>query len=164
MASGTQEISTGNYTIMTELVAGILGVPPSLIGARLGDAPFPGALISAGSMSTASVLPAVKAAVERVRQKLTNLSGGTAEFRDGMFGGESVAKLLQRNGNQRVEALATTKPQLDPKDAPLHSFRAVFAEVGVDAGFGAVCETCGGCLRCRANHQSQNGRHRGVSR
>ncbi len=70
VASGTQEIGTGNYTIMTQMVADVLQVPPTLIDARLGDTSLPEAPISAGSMSTASVMPAVKAAATELKQKL----------------------------------------------------------------------------------------------
>jgi xanthine dehydrogenase YagR molybdenum-binding subunit len=44
---------------------------------------------------------------------------------------------LQRNGNRPVEAMASTKPQLDPK-TPCHSFGAIFAEVRVDADLGTT--------------------------
>jgi xanthine dehydrogenase YagR molybdenum-binding subunit len=156
VASGTQEIGTGNYTIMTEVAADILRVPTSLIDARLGDTSLPEAPISAGSMSTASITPAVKAAAEQAREKLIAMAigdpksplhgaaAGDIDFQNGNIlvkaqpaKSESFTTLLKRNGNQPVEATAFTKPQLDPK-TPCHSFGAIFAEVGVDAGLGMV--------------------------
>ena len=130
VASGTQEIGTGNYTIMTEIVADVLGIPPSLIDAQLGDTSLPEAPISAGSMSTASVTPAVRAAAEQLKQKLSALGGGQSA--------ETFRELVQRNGGQPVEGVAKTTPQLDPKKDPCHSFGAIFAEVAVDRDFGTT--------------------------
>ncbi|MFO1500650.1 MAG: xanthine dehydrogenase family protein molybdopterin-binding subunit [Verrucomicrobiota bacterium] len=155
VASGTQEIGTGNYTIMTQVAADELHLSPERIDARLGDSSLPEAPISAGSMSTASVMPAVKAAAELARQKLTRLAiedkscllyGATlenVEFNEGKLflksdpaKGEDFAVLLQRHGGQPVEVTAGTTPQLNPQNAPCHSFGAVFAEVSVDPDLG----------------------------
>ncbi len=151
VASGTQEIGTGNYTIMTQIVADVLRVPAGLIDARLGDTNLPVAPISAGSMSTASVGPAIKAAAESARQKVIALAVADrqsplygarpddVEFEGGRISGksdsakrETLAALLRRNGNRPVEATAATKPLLD-SHTPCHSFGAIFAEVSVDA-------------------------------
>ena len=151
VASGTQEIGTGNYTVMTQIVAGILRVPVAMIDARLGDTNLPPAPMSAGSMSTASVGPAVQAAAESVRQKIialavadtsSPLSGARPEDAE-LEGGrifrkpdpaksETLSALLRRNGGRPVEATAETKPLLD-SHTPCHSFGAIFAEVAVDA-------------------------------
>ena len=127
VASGTQEIGTGNYTMLTQVTSDVLGIPVEWIDARLGDTSLPPAPISAGSMSTASVLPAVKAAAEQVREKLKALNWS---------GTEPLAAVVKRNQGRPVEATASTKPQLDPKKDPCHSFGAVFAEVAVDPDLG----------------------------
>ncbi len=156
VASGTQEIGTGNYTVMTEVAADVLRVPANLIDARLGDTNLPPAPISAGSMSTASVGPAVKAAAEDVRQKLVSLAVADrasaiydarpedVDFEDGHVVVRSAASrrevfaaILRRHGNQPLEGTASTKPLLDSK-TPCHSFGAIFAEVGVDGDLGMV--------------------------
>ena len=155
VASGTQEIGTGNYTLMTEVAAAVLGIDPSLIDARLGDTSLPEAPISAGSMSTASVMPAVKAAAEEAGKKLVAQAvadGGSplhnarpedVEFRSGRLSlksdpakSEEFATALRRNGNRPVEAVAYTTPLIDSRKIPCHSFGAVFAEVAVDPDFG----------------------------
>lgn len=74
VASGTQEIGNGMYTIMSQVAAEALRVPIEMVDARLGDTKLPEAPISAGSMSTASVMPAVKAAAEEARQNLITLA------------------------------------------------------------------------------------------
>jgi len=151
VASGTQEIGTGNYTVLLQVAADVLRLPADLIDSRLGDTDLPEAPISAGSMSTASVGPAVKAAAEQARAKLIAMAIGDsrspvygAAASDVEFAGaqvrlkaspekaEDFRAILARNGGQPVEATASVKPQLDPKEVPCHSFGAVFAEVAVD--------------------------------
>lgn len=155
--SGAQEIGTGMYTVMTEVAADVLDLSPDLIDARLGDTNYPEAPISAGSMSTASVGPAVQQAALQVRQKLFEMavndqkspvSGARAEeieFKDGKVflksapaKSEEYTALLARNGNQPLEATARVKPQLDEKKYSCHSFGAVFAEVAVDPDLGII--------------------------
>jgi xanthine dehydrogenase YagR molybdenum-binding subunit len=155
VASGTQEIGTGNYTILTEVAADVLRLPASVIDARLGDTNLPPAPISAGSMSTASVAPAVKAAAEAARDKLIALAvsdrsspvyGAPAtdvDFNDGKVAlksdrsrSQDFGSILKRNRNEPVEASAATEPLIDPLQTPCHSFGAVFAEVSVDRGLG----------------------------
>jgi xanthine dehydrogenase YagR molybdenum-binding subunit len=154
VASGTQEIGTGNYTILTQIAADVLQVPPAMIDARLGDTDLPPAPISAGSMSTASVGPAIKLAAENAGQKLIALAvadqssplygahqeevafaGGKVTLKSDPGKSETFAAILRRHRNQPVEATAATKPLLDPK-TPCHSFGAIFAEVSVDADLG----------------------------
>jgi len=74
VAAGTHEIGTGMYTIMTEVAADALGIDPALVDAELGDTNLPRAPISAGSMSTASVSPAIQAAAEQARNKLIGIA------------------------------------------------------------------------------------------
>ncbi len=61
--SGTQELGTGMYTIMTQLAAQTMGFPLERVRFELGDSRFPQAPVSGGSQSTASMAPAVEAAV-----------------------------------------------------------------------------------------------------
>jgi xanthine dehydrogenase YagR molybdenum-binding subunit len=56
---GTQDIGTGTYTILAQLVAGHTGIPLDRIEVALGDTMLPVGPISGGSAATASVIPAV---------------------------------------------------------------------------------------------------------
>lgn len=56
---GTQDIGTGTYTILAQLVAGHTGIPLDRIEVVLGDTMLPVGPISGGSAATASVIPAV---------------------------------------------------------------------------------------------------------
>src|SRR4029077_18148960 len=62
VATGTHELGGGTYTILAKMVAETLALPPDLIDVRIGATTLPEAPISAGSMTTASVMPAVQAA------------------------------------------------------------------------------------------------------
>jgi xanthine dehydrogenase YagR molybdenum-binding subunit len=125
-----------------------------MIDARLGDTVLPPAPISAGSMSTASVGPAVKAAAENARQKLLALAAadqksplyqarqeemafeaGNVTLKSNSAKSEPFAAILQRHRNQSVEGTSATKPLLSAQ-TPCHSFGAVFVEVAVDADLG----------------------------
>jgi xanthine dehydrogenase YagR molybdenum-binding subunit len=155
VASGTQEIGNGMYTVLTQVAAAALNMPATSIDARLGDTVLPPAPISAGSMSTASVTPAVQAAAGQARLKLLamavsdqqspiyGLSVDELEFRDGTISHKSSAKserfadLLARHGGQSVEAIAMVQPDQNLREKfSAHSFGAVFAEVSVDARIG----------------------------
>src|SRR5439155_15706785 len=70
VASATQDIGTGTYTTMAQVAAETLGLPVAKIRSTLGDSRLPPAPVSGGSMTTASVTPAVKAAAEDALRKL----------------------------------------------------------------------------------------------
>ena len=67
---GTQDLGTGTYTVMSQIAADELGMQVERIQFELGDSTFPHAPVSGGSMTVASVGPAVKAACEAMRVKL----------------------------------------------------------------------------------------------
>ena len=60
--SGTQDLGTGTYTVMTQVAAEELGLPVGRVRFELGDSRFPKAPVSGGSQTVASVAPAVQAA------------------------------------------------------------------------------------------------------
>ncbi|HSY65032.1 MAG TPA: xanthine dehydrogenase family protein molybdopterin-binding subunit [Terriglobales bacterium] len=151
VASGTQEIGNGIYTVMTEVAADTLKMSPRLFTAVLGDTNLPPAPISAGSMTTASVGPAVREAALRLRSQLIAIASRDAqsplhgadesdvELQDGkMFlrsapgRSDNFKSLLARHGNRPVEASAQVKPGVNENQYSVHSFGAVFAEVAVD--------------------------------
>jgi xanthine dehydrogenase YagR molybdenum-binding subunit len=157
VACGTQEIGNGIYTIMTQVAAETLGVSPEVIDVKLGDTTLPMGPISAGSMSTASVTPAVQAAALDARSRLLAMAAGDPQspvhgvaadqidLKDGKISSksgsgksESFTDLLARHNQQPVEGTAQLKPELDEKKYAAHSFGAVFAEVAVDAMLGVT--------------------------
>jgi xanthine dehydrogenase YagR molybdenum-binding subunit len=137
--SGTQDIGTGTYTTMAQIAADELGLPIERVRAELGDSRFPAAPVSGGSMTSASVLPAVRDAAAKVRGKLFALAGwNTGELRleNGVVRAEgrqiSVSDLVARNGGGPVEATADVKPNTDADHYSRHAFGAQYAEVRID--------------------------------
>jgi xanthine dehydrogenase YagR molybdenum-binding subunit len=156
VASGTEDIGTGMYTIMTQVAADALDVPVEIIDARIGDTSFPQAPLAAGSMSTASVMRAVQAAAQDARNKLINLAtedpmsplhrthaedieikNGTLVLKSDATQSEPFASIVARHGVSGVEGRSQVKPENDEKYSR-HSFGAIFAEVTVDPDLGMV--------------------------
>jgi xanthine dehydrogenase YagR molybdenum-binding subunit len=152
--SGAVDIGTGTYTVMAQLAAEALGLPPERVQFELGDTDLPEAPRSGGSQTAASVGSAVLLACAGLRDKLKALAvsdprsplhgAGASEVRleEGRLtapGGrsEAVAELVQRAGAP-VEQRAATMPDEERKKYALHAFGAQFAEVLVDPDLGMV--------------------------
>jgi xanthine dehydrogenase YagR molybdenum-binding subunit len=151
VACGTQEIGNGIYTVITQVAADVLNISPELIDVKIGDTTLPPAPISAGSMTTCSVTPAVHDAAMQARTNLVamavsdpqspvaNLQAGQVDFKDGKIfakaspqKSERVSALVARHKNQPVDGLVHLRPDLDTKKFSCHSFGAVFAEIAVE--------------------------------
>src|SRR5438477_1837484 len=77
VACGTQDIGTGTYTKLAQIVAQKTGVPLDKIEVALGDTSLPPGPISGGSMATASVIPAVWAAADSAIGSLLKIATST---------------------------------------------------------------------------------------
>src|SRR5438270_6120202 len=77
VASGTQDIGTGTYTIRAQLAAQKTGVPLDKVEVALGDTSLPEGPISGGSMVTGSVIPAVFAAADNAIASLLTVATTT---------------------------------------------------------------------------------------
>src|SRR5438128_3282942 len=72
VASATQDIGTGMYTILAQLVAQKTGVPLNKVEVALGDTSLPAGPLSGGSLATGSVVNAVfQAADNAIKSLLT---------------------------------------------------------------------------------------------
>jgi xanthine dehydrogenase YagR molybdenum-binding subunit len=151
VASGTQDIGTGTYTILAQLTSQKTGVPVDNVEVVLGDTSLPEGPISGGSMVTGSMIPAVFAAADSAAAALlaiaTTTPGSPFEKRkpdelkfeggrvfvksDGPAGGVPFADLLRRanvrmaTGNGKSES---TFGNPAPKFST-HSFGCHFIEV-----------------------------------
>jgi xanthine dehydrogenase YagR molybdenum-binding subunit len=67
--SAVQDIGSGIKTVMAQIVAEELGVPPERIAVRVGDTNYPVGTSSGGSMTTLSLTPAVRDAAWQASQK-----------------------------------------------------------------------------------------------
>jgi xanthine dehydrogenase YagR molybdenum-binding subunit len=156
VSSGTQDLGTGTYTVMTQVAADAIGLPLDRVRFGLGDSRMPKAPVSGGSQSAASVAPAVQAAGLAMRAKLVELAIADAQsplhgarrdevtVADGVMStrsgarSETVAALLARHRGETIEAGGEAKPGAEKEAYSMHSFGAVFAEVRVDADLGVV--------------------------
>ena len=121
--SATHDLGTGTYTIMTQIAADALGVPPERVRFELGDTALPQAPVSGGSMTAASVGPAVLGACRALREKLAAMG---------------IDDPASARPAEPVETQATAKPGEEEEKFASRSFGAVFAEVRVDEGTGVV--------------------------
>lgn len=154
VASATQDIGTGTYTTMTQVAADALGIPPDKIQVELGDSTLPPAPVSGGSMTTASVTPAVKAAAEDALRKVIRCA---IEDENSPLHGMAEDKLIAENGQvsvvgdsrsvsyagilkskkvSMIEGEAHVAPGDEMKKYAFHSFGAQFSEVRVDSETG----------------------------
>jgi xanthine dehydrogenase YagR molybdenum-binding subunit len=155
--SGSQDLGTGTYTIMTQVAADALGLPLEKVRFELGDTTMPQAPVSGGSQTAASVAPAVQAAAMAVRLKLIGIA--LADAASPLYGASAddvaadngwlyrrsdptrrdpMAAVIARHGGEPVEATADAKPGDEKKQYSMHSFGAVFAEVHVDPDLGTM--------------------------
>ncbi|HKZ05928.1 MAG TPA: xanthine dehydrogenase family protein molybdopterin-binding subunit [Methylomirabilota bacterium] len=154
---GTQDIGTGTYTILTQIAADALGIPPAQVAVRLGDTDYPETPISGGSQTAASAGSAVHQAVTALRAEvirrarkdpaspLHEVPADCVAIEEGrlfdsrVFGkGESVASLLTRQGRPHLEARADAAPGPEADEYAMYAFGAQFAEVRVDAELGVI--------------------------
>ncbi|MGE8164401.1 xanthine dehydrogenase family protein molybdopterin-binding subunit [Paraburkholderia sp. NPDC080076] len=157
VASGTQDLGTGTYTVMTQVAADALGFAPENIRFALGDSSLPRAPGSGGSQSAASVSPAVRDAASQARSQLIALAladqaspvhgialdditveNGWVMSRSQPGKRDPAAAIIARSGGKPIEASTTVKPGDEKQKYSLHSFGAVFAEVHVDADLGTI--------------------------
>ena len=151
---GTQDLGTGTYTVMSQIAADTLGMLVERVQFELGDSTFPHAPVSGGSMTVASVGPAVLAACEAARDKLFDLAlsdprlaspgsdRAALRLQEGSVVGPAgqvpVAELFARHGQDFIEGSASAKPGAEQKQYAMHAFGAQFVEVRVDADLGEV--------------------------
>lgn len=155
--AGTQDLGTGTYTVMTQVAADALGLPPESVRFELGDTLLPETPFSGGSMTAASTGPAVQAAGRAARAKAITLAvadpasplfGLAADAVDVQQGrmffkadpskGETYAALIARQKLPSIEVTTGSKPGPEQDQYAMHSFGAVFAEVAVDPDLGEV--------------------------
>ena len=93
VACGTQDIGTGTYTMLAQIVGEALGIDPDKIEVVLGDSALPTGPLSGGSMVTASLVPAVLEAAKKATQKI-QFAATTAD----PFSGQSADNLVFSHG------------------------------------------------------------------
>jgi xanthine dehydrogenase YagR molybdenum-binding subunit len=149
--SGTQDIGTGTYTFMQQIVADVLEIPIDKVNVDLGDTgtmPYSGG--SGGSMTAPSVSPAVYDAALQMKQKLISNAAAILEVDESNIvytsgtisalndSSKSIAiKDVVRKIHERV-LITTGARNENPDGYAINSFGAQFANVSVDTMTGKI--------------------------
>jgi xanthine dehydrogenase YagR molybdenum-binding subunit len=148
--TGTQDLGTGSRTVMAQIAAETLGAKLADVRTILGDTErLPFASNSWGSITTASVGPAVRMAAEEARDRLFEaaaamLDAGVNELssRDGVIavlGSQrtlTIGEVCGKLGDVMIIGQGSRGP--NPDDTTIPAFGAHFAEVEVDVETGRV--------------------------
>lgn len=138
---GTQDIGTGTRTIVAQVCAEALGIDVADVRVDIGDTDSPYAPISAGSLTVASIAPAIRLAALDARDQLLDVAAGVLEvgkaeldLRAGhvVSAGARVpiAKVFEELQNYTVVGTGARLP--NPDERAIKTFGAHFAEVEVD--------------------------------
>jgi xanthine dehydrogenase YagR molybdenum-binding subunit len=158
VSSATQDMGGGTYTTMAQVVSDVTGIPVDRIQPALGDSHLPPAPVSGGSMTTASVLPAVKQAAENALQNLVRAALSDAHsplhgkgedaitaangyiFVKGSApeSGVAYSQVLAANNLAAVEGEGYLAPGEERERYAFQSWGAHFVEVRVDPDIAKV--------------------------
>ncbi|CAB3797808.1 xanthine dehydrogenase family protein molybdopterin-binding subunit [Pararobbsia alpina] len=150
--TATQDIGTGTYTVLAQMVANVTGIALDKISVVIGDTRLPPGPMSGGSRATASLVPAVMQAAQAAVQHLllTAAEAGSSPFngqkadalgfeqgmvyRKGTSPGAGVPfeRILAPAGVNTVVGRGRSGPNQDDPDAKhvsVHSYCAHFVEV-----------------------------------
>jgi xanthine dehydrogenase YagR molybdenum-binding subunit len=146
------DIGTGTYTILTQVAADGLGLPPERVRVELGRSEFPLSVGSGGSWGAANSSTAVHRACQALRKQLLAMAGADprsplhgldpaeAVFSEGKVrighASERLGEIVARNRPDGVAAEGETLAMSDDPnyaDYSIHTYGGHFAEVGVDA-------------------------------
>lgn len=150
VVTGTQDIGTGTKTILAQIAAEELGFPIEKISVELGDTQLGlYAPLSAGSMTVASVGPAVRVAAHDAKAQLLDVTAQVLEvpresltISDGLVHSAAlkdpiaVKEVLKNLENFMIIGRGAREP--NPEDVTVNTFGVQFAEVTVDTEAGEV--------------------------
>ncbi|WP_051718416.1 xanthine dehydrogenase family protein molybdopterin-binding subunit [Hymenobacter sp. IS2118] len=117
--SGATDLGTGTYTVMTQVAADSLGLPPEKIRFELGDTKLPTAPNSGGSVAAGTVSSSVYMAAQDVWGRLTKLA--IKDKKSPLFGAKSEEVAVE---NGRL--------QLKKNKAKGEGFMALMKRAGLD--------------------------------
>jgi CO/xanthine dehydrogenase Mo-binding subunit len=150
LVCGFQDIGTGTMTACAVIVAEALGVDVDAVRVQAGDTARSGyGPTSGGSMTMASVAPAVRMAAHEVRTQVLDLAadlfeisasdlvlaGGAVASRDGTLKHE-LTEVTTKLGNSSLVGHGSRGP--NPDGMRIHTFGCQVAQVAVDTHTGAV--------------------------
>ena len=148
ISAATHDLGTGMWTVLAIVGAECLGLPLERIRPALGDSALPAAPISWGSLSTASVSPAVQRAADSAKKKLIQFAvrdkkspfGGMkpeeVSYENGQLVGDGktadFGSVLKAMGRSSIEATESAEAGEEKTKYAFHSFGAQFCELRVN--------------------------------
>lgn len=151
VSSATQDIGTGTYTVMAQIVSERLGLAIEKVEVVLGDSRLPSGSLSGGSMVTASAVPAILQAADAAIESLLNTAARTPKSKfhgrkpeelrydkgrirlkdDGRDGGISFQEAVVAANLRSVSGRGSAQGTINAKPTKFssHSFGAHFVEV-----------------------------------
>ena len=144
---GTQDIGTGTRTVIAQICAEEMGIGVGDVRVEIGDTDSPYAPISAGSLTVASITPAVRLAAKDAHDQLLEVASGILEVQKSELRIEHgsvvsrgartpIAKIFEDLQNYTVIGKGARVP--NPDGLVLKTFGAHFAEVEVDPATGEI--------------------------
>ncbi len=154
-SSGTQDIGTGTYTVIAQVVSDKTGIPVDNVQVVLGESNLPPGPMSGGSTATATVMPSVvdgvNAAIKNLLAVATDTPGSPFKGKDSkdltLTAGRIHAKDQSPDSGTpfgdiiRSAGLAGVRGEgksggmgAEAKNYSTHSFGAQFAEITYDPG------------------------------
>jgi xanthine dehydrogenase YagR molybdenum-binding subunit len=156
VSCANSDIGTGTYTIMTQVAADMLGLPPESVSIRLGDSTLPQSPVEGGSWMAASVSNGIANTAGVVRGELLRLAkqmpgspladatiddvllaNGKLVSRRDATRAVSITDAMRHGSVDRITQEQPTRFAYDRKHAH-NTHSAVFAEVRVDEQLGVV--------------------------
>ncbi|HET8567602.1 MAG TPA: xanthine dehydrogenase family protein molybdopterin-binding subunit [Candidatus Limnocylindria bacterium] len=144
---GSQDIGTGTRTVLAQICAQELGVDVDAVRVELGDTDSPYGPTSAGSLTVASVGPAMRAAAADARAQLLGTAAGILEVTAKELRVERghivskgtrtpIKEIFDQLQNYTVIGKGSRFP--NPERIAIKTFGAQFAQVEVDLGTGEI--------------------------
>ncbi|MGC1869832.1 MAG: xanthine dehydrogenase family protein molybdopterin-binding subunit [Acidobacteriaceae bacterium] len=149
--SAVQDIGSGIKTVMAQILAEQFGVPPQQVSVKIGDTNYPVGPNSGGSVTTASLTPAVRDAAWQASQKFLAsiapalgttpddlvLTKGEVHSKSGHMQPISFRRAAAKMDTSEVSAQARRVPDYDPKHYDTYGGVDV-AEIEVDTEMGII--------------------------
>ncbi|MHB1938255.1 MAG: xanthine dehydrogenase family protein molybdopterin-binding subunit [Acidobacteriaceae bacterium] len=149
--SAVQDIGTGIKTVMAQILAEQFGVPPQQVSVKIGDTNYPVGPNSGGSVTTASLTPAVRDAAWQAAQKFLAsvapalgttpddlvLAEGEVRSKSGHMQPISFRRAAAKMDTSEVSAQARRVPDYDKSKYDTYGGVDV-AEIEVDTELGII--------------------------
>jgi xanthine dehydrogenase YagR molybdenum-binding subunit len=149
--SAVQDIGSGIKTVLAQILAEQFGVPPAKVSVKIGDTNYPVGPNSGGSVTTASLTPAVRDAAWQASRKFLagiapalgvpasdlTLTGGMVRSASGKFEPIPFRTAAGKMNTEEVSAQARRVPDYAPKKVDTYGGVDI-AEVAVDTETGRI--------------------------